>query len=380
MIIQPEPSSRATTIVLFGLGAMGSLVIRCLMLDHPRLRVVGAVDHAPEKVGRRLGDLYAGLDNGADVAVARTLDECLAALPEIPDLLLHMTESGLDVIEEQLMAPLRRGINVVSASEAMWHPLLRFPQISQRLDAAAKAGGVTITGCGINPGFVYDSLPLLLSRATGAVRSIRITRTIDVTGTGPGDIEHVGYGLTLAEFEAGIAAGRIVGHMGAPESVAMLAERLDMPLDRIEEHWDTEAADFPVESGSEALGMIEPGRVIGITQYCRGFAGSREIISTRLQMYYQPERFGLVEADEIVIDGSLPIHMTIKPALASLFGAANVIVSAVQNVVDAAPGLVNVLDLPVAGARRAGWQAILDPAKSGRPGKVWIARQPSGRA
>lgn len=375
MTDKPQPPDDAE-IVLFGLGALGSLVIRSLTLDYPRIRVVAAIDHATDKVGRSLGELYPDLLDGREVRVAATLQAALQGLARTPDLLLHMTESKPAAIEAQLTEPLERGLNVISASEALWHPLLRYPEMSARLDTLARAHRVTITGCGINPGFVYDSLPLLLSRTTGAVRSIAITRTIDVTGTGPGDIEHVGYGLTLAEFEAGIAAGRIVGHMGAPESVAMLAERLAIPLDRIEEQWDTEAAVFEVDSGTPLLGMIQPGRVIGITQYCRGFDRDREVISTRLQMYYQPERFGLEEADTIVMDGSLPVNVTIRPALASLFGAANVIVSAVSNVVDAPPGLVNVLDLPIAGARRGGWTNVVDPAKPGSPRGLWIAAQP----
>ncbi len=372
----PPSSLDDAAIVLFGLGALGSLVVRSLTLDHPRLRIVAAVDRAPDKAGRKLGELYPDLREGRDVRVAATLEEALQGLAAKPDLLIHMTESKPAAIEDQLAAPLARGLDVISASEAMWHPLLRFPDVAARLDALARTHGVTITGCGINPGFVYDSLPLLLARTTGAVRSIVITRTIDVTGTGPGDIEHVGYGLTPAEFEAGIKSGRIVGHMGAPESVAVMAERLGLPLDRIEEEWATEAADTPVDSGTELLGMIAPGRVVGITQYCRGFAGAREVVSTRLQMYYRPERFGLEEADTITIDGSLPVRMKIQPAIASLFGAANVITSTIRNVIEAPPGLVNGLDLPIAGARRGGWTNTVDPVRGDTPGRTWIVAKP----
>ena len=119
-----------------------------------------------------------------------------------------------------------------------------------------------------------------------------------MTGTGPGDIDHVGYALWPREFEEKIASGRIVGHMGMPESIAAIAERLGLAIDRVEEKWETEVADFPVDSGTPSLGMIEPGRVIGITQTGLGLSGEETVIRMSLIMYYDPERFGIAAADQ----------------------------------------------------------------------------------
>src|ERR1700739_4953490 len=106
----------------------------------------------------------------------------------------------------------------------------------------------------------------MLARVTSGVDEVRITRTIDVTGTGPGDIDHVGYGLWPDEFKAGIASGRIVGHMGMPQAIVTIAERFGIAIDAVDERWETSTAEFPVDSGTPALGILEPGRVIGITQ------------------------------------------------------------------------------------------------------------------
>jgi 4-hydroxy-tetrahydrodipicolinate reductase len=203
-----------------------------------------------------------------------------------------------------------------------------------------------------------DAVPRLLARATSDVRAIRLSRLIDVTGTGPGDIRHVGYGLTEAAFRAGIAAGRIHGHIGLPESRACIAERLDMPLDRVEESWETTLATQPTDSGTVELGMIQPGHVVGIAQQAIGFAGDLPIITARLTMVYRPLDLGMEEADIIEIDGAHAIRASLRPAAVSLFGAANVLVNAVPDVADAPPGLLNVLDLPIAGARRGGWQTM----------------------
>ena len=365
-------------VVLYGVGALGCLLLDCLATGYPLIQVVGAVDNDPAKAGRRLGDVHAGTPRGAaDVVVAPDLRTCLAGLRTPAQLVFHMTESVLAHVEGQMTEALEAGLNVLSASEAMFHPALRFRDVAERLDEAARRNKVSISGTGINPGFSFDSLPLVLARVTSGVRAIRISRTIDVSGTGPGDIDHVGYGLWPDEFQSKIAAGRIVGHMGGPESIACIAERLGMDIDRVAERWSTSTATFPVDSGSAALGMIEPGRVIGITQEIAGMKGEATLISLRLVMYYQPELHGLRIADDIEIEGAHHVRASLVPAALSLFGAANMIVNAAHDVVGAPAGLVNMLDLSIGGTRRGGFRYAVDPVSAPRPGEVRLIRQPA---
>lgn len=353
-----------TDIVLFGIGALGTCLLRALETDYPVLNVVGVIDNAPGKTGKRVGDVTPFRRFG-DIVVAADLETCLSGLAGKPDMFVHMTESRPENIEGQLVTAMEAGMNVISGAESMFYPAFRFPEFATRLDAAAKANDVTISGGGINPGFTYDAVPLILARPTSAVTRIAIRRCIDVTGTGPGDIEHVGYCLDPDEFHARTKDGRIVGHMGAPESIALLAEHLGIPITRIEERWETETADFPVESGVDSIGMIPPGKVIGITQYAEG-----PVITTELAMYYEPERFGLTMADTYEIDGTMPIRVTVQPAFVSIFGASNVIAGLVDHVVAAAPGLVNLLDLPAGGARRTSTRMRVDPSRELRPGNI----------
>jgi 2,4-diaminopentanoate dehydrogenase len=373
----PSPDGRLR-VILWGLGALGAQIMKSFQAGVPDIRVVGVIDHAPSMAGQKLAAISPEAKAlGIDLTVAPTLDACLAALREPADAVYHMTESVLDAIEPQMVAALDRGLNVISASEAMFHPTLRFPAIAFRLDQAGKRNGVSITGCGINPGFVFDSLVLALARVTTAVKSIRISRCIDVTGTGAHDIDHVGYGLTPEDFHAKIASGRIVGHMGMPESIAAIGERLAMPIDRIEERWDIETAKFPVDSGTDALGILPPGRVIGITQFGSGFSGAEEAIAMKLSMYYRPEKFGLAEADDITIDGSHRVHATLSPAAVSIQGAALMIINATADIVAAPPGLHNVLDFSMGGRRRGMFRHVTDPARPPQPGKVWLVRAPA---
>lgn len=363
-----------TRVVLFGVGAMGGRLLRVLEADYPGLEVVAAVDRDAAKAGRTLGEVT-GWNRFGGVRIAPDLPTALAAVPARPDVLVHMTESKPHLIREQLLAALAAGLNVVSAAESMFHPGLRFGQFAAELDAAAKAAGVSIAGTGINPGFSYDVLPLVLARGTSAVRRVTIHRCIDVTGTGPGDIEHVGYGLTREAFRERVADGRIVGHMGGPESLVTLAEHLDLAIDEITEEWDLETASFPVDSGDPTLGVLPPGRVVGITQRARALRGAEEVLGTTLAMYYQPERFDLIEEDRIEIEGAMPVNITIRPAMQSLFGAANIVANTIAPLAGAAPGLLSPLDLPTGGGVRSVTRYRLDPARQMRAGYVPVTRK-----
>lgn len=362
------------TVILFGVGAMGGRLLRVLEADYPGIEIVAAVDNDPAKAGRSVADVT-GHKRFGGLKIAADLETALAGLAEKPDVLVHMTESKPHLIQPQLLAALNAGLNVVSAAESMFYPALRYEAFADELDRAARANNVSITGTGINPGFSYDVLPLILARGTSAVERLTIYRCIDVTGTGPGDIEHVGYGLTPEEFNRRIADGRVEGHMGAPESLIRIADHLDLDIDEITEAWDLETADFDVDSGDPTLGILPPGRVIGITQHARALSKGREVIHTSLAMYYQPEKFDLVEEDRVEIEGAMPVRISIKPAMQSLFGAANIVANTIAPVADAAPGLLSPLDLPTGGTKRALSAYRVDRTRQARPGYLPVSRE-----
>ena len=298
-------------VVLWGLGALGSRVVQAFVAGVPDLEIVGAIDRDPRLAGRQLADAFPGAP-APEVIIQPSLEQCLAGLDRPADVIFHMTESHVPAIQQQLEAAMGAGLNVVSASEGMFHPGLRFPAIAEALHDCAVGNGVSIVGCGINPGFVFDSLVLVLGRVTTAVTSITLNRVTEVTGTGPHDIDHVGVGLPRDDFEAKLKTGRIVGHMAMPESIAVLAERFGLFVDRIEERWSAHTIDEPIHSGSD-LGIIEPGCVVGITQSGEGYVGNDVVIRITLKMLYGPERFGLEQVDDVVIEGTHRVHASLTP-------------------------------------------------------------------
>lgn len=364
-------AAEPTPVILMGIGALGRLVAGVALAD-PRIRVLGAVDNDPAKAMRSLGEV-AGDPAGAELPVMASLEELLEHLgprdSQPPPVLVHMTESRPDRIAGQIIEATRHGLNVLSAAESMFYPQLRYPELGAVIDAAARENGVTVSGTGVNPGFVFDQFVMDAAAGTRDIRHIALRRTTEVADTGPGDVEHVGFGLPEAEFRKRIADGTIEGHMGLPESFTLLSEYLDVPIDRITETWEPVIADHPV--ASDCIGEIPVGHVAGIIQGATAYLGEREVMTARLAMLFELGDETLL--DEIVIDAALPVHVRTEPSVISLIGAANVMVNVIPAVQRAEPGLACVLDLPAARLRRGSLRLSHNTAAS-VPGDIRLVQ------
>jgi 2,4-diaminopentanoate dehydrogenase len=345
-------------VVVVGYGSLGAAVVRAAATD-PRVEVVGVLEIDEALIGTRVG----GTADIAGVPVVGSLADLPArdGLPALPDVAVHATESRPERIVDHLVSFLDAGIDVITAAEGLFDPWLRHPVEAARLDAAARRSGATFTGTGINPGFILDQLALDLAAATTDVRSIRMTRTVATTETGPGDVEHVGFGLSVPEFERRIAEGSVEGHIGTPESFVQIAERLGLEIDRVEETWEPILRDTAVHT---KIGEIPAGHVAGIVQTATALRGDIPVLTARMRFVYGDS--DEQQSDTIEIDGQHPMSLTIAPAVVSVVGAAQVIVNAIPLVHDAAPGIVSSLDLPTRSRRSPlRYEADLDAARPG---------------
>lgn len=316
-----------TRTLLFGVGAIGAGIGR-LAAERDDIELVGGVDSAPDKAGR---PLYEVLNIEArrgepSPTIAGDAEQALAATK--PALVLHATGSYLPDVLPQLMACARAGANVVSTCEELSFPWRRHPELAKQLDAVAKAGGVTVLGSGVNPGFVMDTLALALSAACQRVERVRLTRIVDVSARREQLQRKVGVGLAIDEFKSK-AKGARFGHVGLKESCWLLAEGLGWQLDALDETIE------PVPG--------EDGRAAGMRQTATGRLGGRTVIEALVQM----STGAAGPRDEIEIDGTPPVRMTIEGGVPGDSATAAVILNAARRVVGHAPGLITMLDLPL---------------------------------
>jgi len=317
-----------------GLGPIGVATTR-LALSRRSIEVVGAVDLDPQKAGKDLAELLA-LEAPTGVAVEADLADALARLR--PDVVLLCTSSFMPAVREDLLRCCRAGVDVVSSCEELLFPALQHPELAAEIDAAARAGGATILGTGVNPGFVLDFIPVVASAVAYEVERVKGIRVVDAGRRRLPLQQKVGAGLTREDFVARAAAGKL-GHVGMRESVALVGRALGLELDEVEQTVDPVIAD---EERKTPFMVIPAGNVAGIRNRGIGRRAGVTVVELDLQMYV-----GAADPrDEIFLAGDPPVHLRFEGGIFGDSATAAIVVNSVRQVVDAPPGLVTILDVP----------------------------------
>jgi 2,4-diaminopentanoate dehydrogenase len=334
----------AVRIGLCGLGSIGTAAARLLLAHRRGVEIVGAATKEAEAIGSSLHDMVGFEQEGGPTVV----DELALVLAEQPDVVIYATGSFLDDTLDDILACANAGANLVSPCEQLAFPFGRFPEPARRIDEAARSAGATILGTGVNPGFIFDGL---LTTATGVcwdIDAIRGRRVVDVSGFGENIHLRLGIGYTLREFEDGHRLGEIAGHVGFPESIEMVCERLGVPLDGpIEETFEPMIA----ESASPTrYGEVPSGKTEGFVQRAVGKVDGEPWIQLELVLHLRPREAGFEPADSFEIDGEHPVRMTLSPGMDAIPATAAQLVNSIPIVLHAEPGLKSVKDLPTAAA------------------------------
>ena len=124
------------------------------------------------------------------------------------DVALLATTSRLDTLEPRLEPLFAKGLNVVSSSEELFYPPLSGLERTQRIDALAKKHGVSVTGAGINPGFLMDVLPVVLAVVSGPPFTVRCERYVDLAKRRLPLQKKAGMGMEADEFRRSAALSR----------------------------------------------------------------------------------------------------------------------------------------------------------------------------
>lgn len=308
-----------------------------LMRGKARLELVGAIDKDPAKAGRDLGEV-SGAEN-APWGVTISADAA-AVLAKPVDVVVHSTSSYLPDVMDQLLACLEAGCCVVSTCEELAYPFRKHPELSKKLDAAAKEEGVALVGTGVNPGFVMDKLVLTLSAVSQRVDSARAVRIVDASKRRLPLQKKIGAGMTPEEFRAQVAAG-IIKHHGLPESIAMVADGLGFALDEITETINPVIAEEAVRT---QFLEVAAGQVAGVHQVARGLSRGEEKIFMELKMYVGAKD----PADTIELRGEPNLKLVIPGGTHGDIATAAVVINAIPAILAAPAGLASSRDLPLA--------------------------------
>lgn len=330
-------------VIQYGVGAMGSSIIQ-LLSEKPWVKIVGAIDIDPEKIGRDVGAV-AGLEGEIGVKIAFPPEEVIGKATA--DVVLHATTAFMDEAYGQILRAVMHRMNVITIAEELFYPIGANVQRAGQLDEQAKARCVTVIAVGVNAGFAMDMLPILMSGVCWEVERVLVRRVVDLSHYGPGTMRQIGAGLLRADVEKGMQEGRM-GQIGLAESAAMIAACMGWDLDEMEQSKE------PLVSHSQRetpFASIRPGTVCGFQQKVYGKKAGQTLVTLEMIgiVAPRPHEDDVDMGDYAMIEGKPNVEIMIPGQIAqrgALATAASV-VNLIPKVLIAPSGFLTLKDLPV---------------------------------
>ena len=324
-------------VLLVGLGSVGAEIAR-LLTDRRDVEIAAAVDAHPTRAGKDLGEVM-GLGRSTGVQIA--YDHQLILAQTNAPVVLHTTDASLTSVYQQIIACLDAGKNVISNCEELTFPWARYPELAERLDDHARRNGVCVLGAAVNPGFIMDTLPVLLTVTCQQVAAIRVRRVADAP---PDRLEvraRCGIGLSPQGFQRAANEGS-VGYGGLRESALMIADTLGWHLDEVTE---TIAPILAAGRVKTPYFSVEKGCVRGLNQRLSALVGGRQTLQLEMQISLGAEG----ARDEIEIDGHPPLKVTIPGGIDPQAATAAVMINCLPAIAySGASGLLSMRDMPIA--------------------------------
>ena len=206
-----------------------------------------------DKVGRDAGEL-AGIDP-VGVIATNDVDEILALDADC----VHYAPLHANL--DEMCRILESGKNLVTPAGFVFPDSTR-PDEVERLRAACEAGGSSLHGTGIHPGFSGDLLPITMARLSFSIEQIIVQELADLRRHPSKNMVFDGLGFGRDPDEARADPSPIVLTMDKifRESQMMLAAALGLEVDEYSHEFDVAVAKRRLEIRS---GVIEKGTVGG---------------------------------------------------------------------------------------------------------------------
>jgi hypothetical protein len=350
-------------VVQWTTGNVGRWSLRAI-LEHPSFELVGVFAHSPEKVGQDAGDLC-----GLGPAGIRATDDRQALVDLAPDCVVYQPMTP-DIDELDVL--LRAGINVVSTAGFLTGRYFD-GGVDARIDDAAREGGASFYGTGVNPGYV-NALSLVLASACSRVTSLRFRETADCTTYAAPEMWRVlGFGEPPPPPGTMSASAEALTSQ-FDDAIDLMATALDVSLDRHER-----AVRYAVATEDiELPWMTFPkGTVAGQWSSWRGLADERAVFDFEV-VWRMGDPLDLdlsgPEGYHIMIAGEPELEITWTQRFGDAGGA-----NRVRNYLEGAllaTAMAAVNAIPVVCAAPPGLRTFVDLPLVTASGRVWPRRGP----
>jgi hypothetical protein len=337
-------------VIQWATGTVGRHAVEA-MAAHPDIELVGGLVYSEAKAGRDLGEVCGiapvGVTTTASQDEILKLDaDCVLYAPQ--------GEGNPQGAIDDICRILESGKNVVStALTSLIYPAAAGPGVAERIEAAARKGGVSFHATGIEPGWASEVMPLAMSGLFKRIDHLLVQEILDYSSY-PSAImlfDGMGFGRPPQGELIGQATSPPGGAFGAP--LMLVAEALGAKIDHMIARWEMRLAEQPFDI---AAGRIETGTVSAKRYSFTSVINGREAMTvehvTRLRPDQAPDwphgrgwKMTVQGAPSMVVEAKIGINGEDENDQGCL-GTAMHAVHAIVPVCAAAPGVRTFLDLP----------------------------------
>jgi hypothetical protein len=330
----------ALRVVQWNTGIVGANSVRGIAA-HPELDLVGCFAYGAEKKGVDVGTLCGieplGIEATGDAEALLGLSpDCVLYTPLFPDidLMVRILESGINLVSTSYFITGRS----FGAKER------------ERLENAARRGGVSLYGTGVNPGFA-NAIALAATGICQQVDRISVLESVDCTHYPSAESWRAcGLGRPMDDPEIAGMAQSLTSVF--QDAVEWMAGALHLELDEI--RFDVEFAEA-TERVELGFMTIEKGCATGLRHCWSGIAGGKPVIELVLvwMLGYTMEPSWPIENGYVIeVDGLPSVRARVEaiyPDDTPDFGIVTAMpaVHAIEHVCAAPPGVVLGHDLPM---------------------------------
>lgn len=326
------------TILQIGFGPLGIQTAKYIA-QKDTVQTVGVVDINPDLTDRSLNDISPELSKS--VFVFRSVKAALENLSEKPDVAIITTVSSLEKLIPQVAEIAHFGIPVISTCEELSYPWDLQPELSATLNTICKEHNIACLGTGINPGFLMDYLPSVLSSVCKDIEHISVERFQDATPRRVPFQRKIGAGLNLKAFKAKELEGTL-RHVGLKESIYLLANSVGVKLDRVTEDLQPVVSSKDITTGAI---QINKGDARGVEQIGFGYQNGNCKIKLHFKAAIGEER----SYDKITIKGTPSFTSEIDGGVNGDIATCAIAINSVRSILKAPSGLLTMADIGVPG-------------------------------
>lgn len=320
--------SSAIRVVILGIGSVGSGIVQTLQ-NRKGIEIVGAIDIAPEKLGKDVGILTGGSEIGV---IVRDDLEAFCADTKADVIINTASPANIQDTYKQLLPAIQHGMNAIVASAETCNLEFTDKEIAEEIDKLCKDNGVSYIGRGATQ--TEERFIISITEGSTDVKNISFTHFADVQAFSD-ESNAAEWGITLQEedYYKGVEAGTVKSKEELKTSIPYVADAFGWEID------DVTLDKNPL--------VNETGRVYGLKATVRGFQKGEQKLEMNYVMVEDPER---KYYDHLKVEGTPMIdcmcNYTPDRGMASTIGS---IVNAIPFIVDASAGYHNTLTSPACG-------------------------------